>query len=73
MVFDTHRFLREKWPTVAHLVRFTSGYGVVLPTDDALFRWYRRDSIPSAWLPILLALLELEAGAPVSLTEYLTK
>lgn len=71
--FDFVSFLRARWPTVGHLVRFAGNYGVVLPSDHALHKWYSRDAIPSSHFAVLLTLLEIEQGAPVSIAEFLKK
>lgn len=71
--FDFVSFLKTRWPTTGHLVRFAGVYGVALPSDHALHKWYSRASIPAAWFAVLLALLEMEEGAPPSIVEYLKK
>ena len=68
--FNHHRFLVDKWGDPERLRRWLREYGheMQLPTIVA---WFRRDSIPSSVLPLLLTLLEIENGAPVSTAEYL--
>jgi hypothetical protein len=69
--FDTSTFLRERWENHDALLAFFQRYGVDTISRAALFKWYRRDSIPSDWLPVLLALIEIDSGQPVSLIPYL--
>lgn len=70
MQFDTANFLKSKFGNAPGLVSFFAAYGVVLPLATAE-KWFYRASIPSSWLPIILAYVELDDGAPVSLTQYL--
>lgn len=69
--FDTSNFLKERWENHDALLAFFQRYGVDTISRAALFKWFLRGSIPSDWLPVLLALLELENGRPVSLIRYL--
>ena len=70
-VFHTKRFLVDNFATVQGLISFLRAYGVALPKFSAVEKWFQRESIPSDWLPVLLAYLELDQGKPVSLTPYL--
>ncbi len=69
--FDTARFLSERWENHDALLAFLQRYGVDTISRAALFKWYRRSSIPSDWLPVLLALIEIDTGQAVSLISYL--
>ena len=68
--FDTKAFLAEHWPDLDKLLYFLRSYGANLQRQ-ALFKWKLRDSIPTEWFALLLALMELEKGRPISLIPFL--
>lgn len=70
-MFDAKRFLVELFGSVQGLLSFLRAYDAPLPRASAVEKWFWRGSIPSDWLPVLLAYLELDRGAPISLTAYL--
>lgn len=70
-MFDTLRFLKDHFGEPRALVAFLRAYGVDAPPEGTVDKWYRRSAIPSTWLPVLLAYLELDRGAPVSTQPYL--
>jgi hypothetical protein len=71
MKFDAVKFLNEEFGVAAQLVARVGVYMRSAPTVEAVEKWYRRGSIPSAWLPVLLSVKELETGAAVRLAQYL--
>jgi hypothetical protein len=72
MQFEARQFVTERFKTAAGVVAFLRAYGVSeLPTEHAVMKWLKRDSIPGDWLAVLLALCEVEDGTPVSLHQYL--
>jgi len=70
-VFDTKRFLRTEFDSPAGLVAFLTAFGVQCPSVEVVAKWFQRASVPSAWLPVLLAYKELDGGVPVSMSQYL--
>ena len=68
--FDTKAFLKANWPDAAHLRAWLATYGVEVEKQTA-YKWVARESIPATHLALILALLELERGAPVSLAKFL--
>lgn len=68
--FNAAKFLTDKWASPTHLLAFARTYGVSYKFQT-VYRWFERESIPSDVLPVLLALLELETGQPVSIAKYL--
>lgn len=70
-MFNSKRFLVEMFGTTQGLLSFLRAYRAPLPGASAVEKWFQRGSIPSDWLPTLLAYLEIEHGAPVSLAAYL--
>ena len=70
-MFNAKQFLVEKFGSVQGLLSFLRAYGAPLPGVTAVEKWFQRESVPSDWLPLLLAYLEIDGGAPVSLTAYL--
>lgn len=71
MEFDTKRFLTEHAGTPHGVLALFSAYGIDPPGFDAVEKWFQRRSIPSAWFPIVLCLVELENGKPTRLAGYL--
>lgn len=69
--FNYHRFLHDKWGDPDRLVTFLHAYGRTDVQRATVNQWFRRRSIPSDMFALLLACLEVEAGAPVSAAEYL--
>lgn len=71
IVFDTRGFLRNEFPDLSRLRPFVASYGEKVPSDEAVRKWAARGSIPAEWFALLIGLLELDRGAPVSLASYL--
>jgi len=69
--FNCKRFLRELFGSPQGLLSFLRAYGSASPGAPAVEKWFQRESVPSGWLVILLAYLEVEHGAPISLNAYL--
>lgn len=72
-MFDAKRFLQENFRSSVELVTFLRSYGVEPPLANTADKWWRRNSISGEWLPVLLAVLEIDRGAPVSIASYLTE
>lgn len=70
-MFKAKSFLVEMFGNVQGLLSFLGAYDAPLPNAGAVEKWFQRGSIPSDWLPVLLAYLELDRGGPVSLSSYL--
>jgi hypothetical protein len=71
MVFDTMRFIDDHLVNADAVVGLANHLRVDVPTKDTLRKWFTRGSIPGEWWPVMLALLEKDAGRPVSLVQYL--
>lgn len=71
MYFDHAKLLADKFGTRARLMAFLRAYSAPLPQETAVAKWFQRGTIPSDWLPVILAYLELDEGAPVRLAPYL--
>jgi hypothetical protein len=69
--FDFTRLLNERFVNPAGLVAFLEAYGLKAPKESAVEKWFQRGTVPSPWLPILLAYLEIEDLKPVPLARYL--
>jgi hypothetical protein len=69
---DAKRFIRVKFGSPARLVSVVKAWGAEPPKVSAALKWYTRNSIPGEWLPVLLAVLELENGEPQSMTEFVS-
>jgi len=70
-MFDTYKFLTDNWPNADELLKFAHNYGCSHLKRQTAYKWFERKSVPSDWLPILLALMELDQGKPISLAKYL--
>lgn len=70
-MFRTKRFLVDHFSAPKGVISFLDAYGAALPKEPTVEKWFQRGSIPSEWLPVLLAYLEIDRGGPVSLIAYL--
>ena len=68
--FDTKAFLAAYWPCPTSLHVWLAHYQISVE-KAALFKQFARGSIPAGQFAIMLALLELEHGHPISLAPYL--
>lgn len=69
-MFDFKRFLTDHWRDADTLHSYFALYGLKYQRAT-LYKWFLRDAIPSEAFAMLLSLLELENGKPVSITKYL--
>jgi len=69
-MFDFKRFLTDNWSNADNLHSFLSTYGRNYQRAT-LYKWFVRDAIPADGFAVLLALLEIDLGKPISLVEYL--
>lgn len=70
-MFDARRFLIDCFKTPVGLIAFLRAYNADLPSEETARKWFQRGSVPSDWFAYLLAYLEMDRGAPVSLSAYL--
>jgi hypothetical protein len=70
MDFDIGALLLDHFKDfdTTHLLLSTYGYSV---NRTAVYQWFYRKAVPAHWLGVLLALREVQDGAPISLTKYL--
>lgn len=68
--FDVKAFLGDNWPNATGHHAWLQAYGLAVG-KQAVFKQYLRASIPAEQFALVLAFLELERGAPVSLAKYL--
>lgn len=69
-MFDGKIFLVENYHTPQHTQTVLGQYGFSV-TLAAVEKWWQRESVPGSWLPVLIAIKEIENGQPVSVTRYL--
>ena len=69
--FNQNSFLRAKFGDADGVIGMLSAFGVDAPPKDTVRKWFERGGIPSAWLPMLLVILELEDGSPVRLAQFI--
>lgn len=70
-MFEARQFLKEQFANPQKVLSLFAFYGLSAPTLSAVEKWFSRGSIPGDAFPVLIAILELERGAPVSVTKYL--
>jgi len=70
-MFKFKNFLLAHWRNAEMLQRFLVNYGITELKRDSLYKWYLREAIPAEWFAVLLCLLEIEKGKPVSLRDFL--
>ena len=69
--FSVRKFLKAHWADEKKLVAFVQIYGIEPPTRMAVRKWFERETVPATWFAVLVALLEMERGKPISLIGYL--
>ena len=69
-MFDAQRFLADHFRDADGVVGLFNAFRMDIPPRDTVRKWFERGTIPSSWLPMLLAVAELENGKPISLTRY---
>lgn len=69
--FDFRKFIADNWSGIDPLLSFLHQYGVADVNRPAVYKWGLRGSIPAEKFALLLTLLELETGKPVSLLPWL--
>lgn len=74
MFFDAVRFLKTHFHSATRLRQLVRLYMPELDLQDATVRkWFTRGSIPGDWLVVLLVVLEMDEGKPVSATPFLVR
>ncbi len=68
--FDTKAFLAEFWPSAPQLHEWLANYGVAGVKPQAVYKWFVRESVPADRFALMIALLEIENGGPISLSKY---
>lgn len=71
MAFNTEQFMEDNLVNADALVGLANHLNVNVPAKDTLRKWFERGTIPGEWWPVVLAMLELESGSPVSVVAYL--
>lgn len=66
-------FLSERFRNPPGLLAFLNAYDAPMPKPATVDKWFQRASVPSEWLVVLLAYLEIDNGAPISLVRYLNR
>lgn len=70
-MFNTKRFLQDHFRTPIELVEMFRSYGMTPPREGTASQWFTRASVPSSWFALLLVVLEMHRGGPVSIVEYM--
>ncbi|CDZ55034.1 hypothetical protein [Neorhizobium galegae] len=70
-MFDRIKFIEDAKLDPDAIIGMGTAANIDVPPRDTLRKWFVRGSIPGEWWPIILALLELEKGHPVSLLPYI--
>jgi hypothetical protein len=69
-MFDFETFLTDHWSNADNLHSFLKTYGQSYQRAT-LYKWFLRGAIPAEGFAILLTLLEIDSGKPISLVKYL--
>lgn len=72
-MFCARRFLTDNFRDPHGLVGTFNSYKMDIPPQDTVRKWFERGTIPSEWLPMIVIVLELECGEPVSLVPYMER
>lgn len=72
-MFAATRFMAERFQHPENLRRLVASYGFEAPNTAAVEKWGKRGSIPASWLVIMLGVLEMEHGTPISVLPYLQR
>jgi hypothetical protein len=70
-VFLYIQFLRDTFGNPPSLFCFLQAYGFTKLKLSAVDKWFQRGAIPSDWFGVVLALLEIDRGAPVNVSAYI--
>lgn len=68
--FDTKAFVEDHWSGALALHRWLNQYGIAVE-KQAVYKQLIREAIPTSQFAVMLALLEMEKGTPVSVSKYL--
>jgi hypothetical protein len=71
--FDDVKFLGAYFGGHAEMCHLIAAYGFEPPLLDTASKWFRRGAIPGSWFPILLGVLELDNGGPISVTPFIVR
>lgn len=69
-MFDTTRFLETHFNDADGVIGLVAKHWPTIPNREAVRKWFSRSSVASEWFPVLLIVLEAEAGSPVTLREF---
>ncbi len=69
-MFDAKRFLKDHFTYPSNVRVAFLRYDLEAPKLAAIEKWFIRGAIPGDQWPILLCILELDKGAPVSVAGY---
>lgn len=70
-MFNGKAFLTATFPEHQNVPTLFCQYGFQPPNVAAVSKWFQRGNVPGPWLAMILALLELEQGAPVSISRFI--
>lgn len=71
-MFNRDMFLSDMDLDVDAIIALAGRAGVEVPERDTVRKWFERASIPGHWWPVLIALVELDRGQPISLLPYVS-
>lgn len=71
-MFAAERFLHEHFGDADGVLWLVGKHWHEVPQRETVRKWFRRASVASEWWPILLLVLEIDNGEPVSLATYVT-
>jgi hypothetical protein len=69
-MFNRAAFLSAFDVTPDSIADMADRANVEVPARETIRKWFIRASIPGEWWPVLIALVELDKGRPISLLPY---
>lgn len=72
-MFQARKFIEDEFQGPEHMRNILVAYGFPALSKEGILKAVRRDSLSGKWLALLLGVLELERGSPVSILRYVKR
>lgn len=72
-MFLARKFLENEFASPEHMRNMLAAYGFPALSGDGFYKAIKRDSLSGKWLALLLGVIELERGRPVSMLRYIKR
>lgn len=70
--FDATAFLKAELQTVRGVLTLFQQFEMTPPAIATVEKWFQRGRIPGEWLALMLFMLEMRKGKPLSIKPYVT-